>query len=358
MRHCMRIISMWTICAMTLLAQDDPTEQLVWRTSYEKALNDARNSGKLILLVAGRNTCGNTQHMRNMIAASSKIRPIVDSYFIPWYASVDHFSDWQPYASGFGSFSLPLIATINPNAPQGDYLDRTTGVRTETAFESRLLDITSSMDLPPRGAFGAMRQVDSNRFISDDFGELSFEGDGQDLTKAFSFSLQADLREKNGQIFSDLYGVLRPNPWGLPQWIISDYFGLIHFGEEGDQYAGWVSSERFGWMRFVDAGGGDRFLWVHRLQTWMAVNPGGSFHSFDFGLLEPETGSLTRYNSRIGILVDDEFNPPGWMRSDRFGFVWFARDGTGVWFWSSNRNEWIGITQDGGLWSTEEERFL
>jgi hypothetical protein len=209
-----------------------------------------------------------------------------------------------------------------------------------------------------RGAFGTMRQVDTNRFISDDFGELNFGGGGLDFTRAFSSSLQADLQEQNGLIFSDLYGVLRPNPWGLPQWIISDYFGLIHFGEEGDQYAGWVSSERFGWMRFVDAGGGDRFLWVHHLQTWMAVNPGGGFHSFDFGWLVPEPGSLNRYNSRIGVLIGDEHNPDGWLRSDRFGFVWFARDGTGVWFWSSSRNEWIGITQEGGLWSTAEGRFL
>jgi hypothetical protein len=209
-----------------------------------------------------------------------------------------------------------------------------------------------------RGRFGTVRQIGPNAFRSELFGELSFENGGSSNTRGYSHSLQTSLVDQAGGIFSPLYGRLTPNPWDVQQWVVSEFFGLVHFGQNAEQYAGWVSSERFGWMRFVDAGGGNRFLWVHRLQTWMAVNSDGSFHSFDFGWLVPEPGSLNRYNSRIGVLIDDEHNPDGWLRSDRFGFVWFARDGTGVWFWSSSRNEWIGITPDGGLWSTAEGRFL
>jgi len=72
----------------------------------------------------------------------------------------------------------------------------------------------------------------------------------------------------------------------------------------------------------------------------------------------PQAGSLTRYNTRIGMVTADLSNPQGWLRSDRFGYVWFARDGAAVWFWSEARKEWIGITSGGGLWSTKENRFL
>jgi hypothetical protein len=209
-----------------------------------------------------------------------------------------------------------------------------------------------------RGNYGHIREIATNRFLSEIFGLLEFANHGADDRLAFSHSLQTPVVDQVGGIFSALYGRLTPNSWNIPFWVVSEFFGLVHFGQNAEQYAGWVNSERFGWMRFVDAGDGNRFLWVQRLQTWMSVNPDGSFHSFDFGWLVPEPGSLNRYNSRIGILIDDELNPDGWLRSDRFGFVWFARDGTGTWFWSSIRNEWIGITPQGGLWSTAEGRFL
>jgi len=64
-------------------------------------------------------------------------------------------------------------------------------------------------------------------------------------------------------------------------------------------------------------------------------------------------GWSTEPGSGWGAEVDVER-----LRSDRFGYVWFARDGTGVWFWSETRKEWIGITPQGGLWSTAEKRFL
>ncbi len=209
-----------------------------------------------------------------------------------------------------------------------------------------------------QSAFGNVQEGPDERYSSTVYGEIEFEGGDRESNRAFSYSLQAELIADEDSVQSPQYGQLVPNPWGLSYWVISEFFGLVHFGATGSQYAGWVSSERFGWMRFVEAGDGNRYLWVHRLQTWMAVNSDGSFHSFDFGWLVPEPGSLTRYNSRIGILIDDEHNPEGWLRSDRFGFVWFARDGTGVWFWSSSRNEWLGITSGGGIWSTAEGRFL
>jgi len=208
------------------------------------------------------------------------------------------------------------------------------------------------------GPFGFAQPTGPNRYRSVHYGEFEFAEGGANQNRAFSHSLQAELQAVNGAIQSPHYGQLTPNPWGIDHWVISQFFGLVHFGATGEQYAGWVSSERFGWMRFVDAGNGTRYLWVHQLQTWFSVNPDGSFHSFDFGWMVPQASSLTRYNSRIGILTVDLSDPQGWLRSDRFGYVWFARDGTAVWFWSETRKEWIGITSGGGLWSTKEGRFI
>jgi len=209
-----------------------------------------------------------------------------------------------------------------------------------------------------RGGFGLLQQTGINRYQSPVFGELSFANGGADTTRAFSHSLQSDLFDNSSRIYSPLYGVLSPNPWGFPNWVVSEFFGLVHFGTTGEQYGGWVSSERFGWMRFVADAGGNPYLWVDHLRTWLSINPDGTFHSFDFGRMVPQAGSLTRYNTRIGMVTADLSNPRGWLRSDRFGYVWFARDGAAVWFWSESRKEWIGITSGGGLWSTKQNRFL
>jgi len=188
------------------------------------------------------------------------------------------------------------------------------------------------------------------------YGSLIFGEQGFSRTFAFSSSLQTWLATDGVSVFSSQYGQLTPT--GFSQWVDTQFFGRVHLGVDGAQYGGWVNSARFDWMRFQEAGNGERYLWVHHLQTWLAVNSDGSFHSFDFGFFNPVAGSLTRYNTRIGIVTAAQSNPRGWLISDRFGFVWFARDGTGVWFWSTNRNEWIGITAGGGLWSTAEGRFL
>jgi hypothetical protein len=141
-------------------------------------------------------------------------------------------------------------------------------------------------------------------------------------------------------------------------WAISEFFGYTWHGVEGAANDGWVWTQRFGWMKFVETGSGTRFLWVHRLQSWLAPQADGSFFSFDFGALRPVANTWTRYDTRIGMVTNSDTDPPGWLTSDRFGYVWFARDGTGVWFWSALRGEWLGITSGGGIWSTAGGRFL
>ena len=56
----------------------------------------------------------------------------------------------------------------------------------------------------------------------------------------------------------------------------------------------------------------------------------------------------------FGGLTTGDFE--GWVSSDRFGWMW--ANGDEVWYWSETRKEWLGVTAEGGIWSTAEERFL
>ena len=207
--------------------------------------------------------------------------------------------------------------------------------------------------------FGELRPVplEDNVFFNDRFGQLDFGENPTNRTFAYSESLQSEfVAFSDALVASSEYGQV--NPGADAGWLFSEFFGWTHFGRDFSQYGGWVNSERFDWMKFEEEGNGETYLWVQHLQTWLAVNQNGSFHSFDFGPMTPQAGSLTRYNTRIGMVTADPTNPQGWLASDDFGFVWFARDGTATWFWSEARQEWIGITDGGGLWSTAEGQFL
>ncbi len=191
--------------------------------------------------------------------------------------------------------------------------------------------------------------------VSDTFGEMTLHP-RKDRAGFYSYSLV-------GWIWPHLEGFSSPQfgsftATGFPGWIDTSWFGRIHYGTFAGTYGGFVFSDRFGWMRFVEAENREHYLWVPRLKTWLSMMGGGSFHSFDFGIMEPRPGSLTHYDTNIGLVIVDEDNPDGFIRSERFGMVWFARDTNGTWFYSDEREEWIGITPEGGLWSTKENQFL
>lgn len=114
--------------------------KLAWVNSKSVALARASSEGKLVLLLAGRESCGNTRNMRDTVCemTSPAIRPLIDSKYVPWFCDVDSSTEWQSYASGLGSFTLPLIACINPSSPS-TYIDRTTSVQNPNTFHSRLL---------------------------------------------------------------------------------------------------------------------------------------------------------------------------------------------------------------------------
>ncbi len=182
-------------------------------------------------------------------------------------------------------------------------------------------------------------------------GSVTFAHSTPNSAHVWSTRLEQFLQLQNGGTSTEKLGTV--SPMGQDDWLISSRFGFLYAGTEANPTSGWMWTERFGWMKFVDG-----YLWANHLETWFDVQPNENYHSFDFGFFNPIGGSMTRYNTRIGAVTANADVPKGWLASDNFGFVWFARDGTGVWFWSTNRNEWIGILPDGSLWSTAEGRFL
>ncbi len=115
-------------------------QSLTWQEARSNALSLALSQGKLVLLLAGRHTCGNCNFMQNTVCetTSPAIRQLIQDRFVPWFCVVDTSTEWYPYATGLGSFTLPLICCIDPNNPDA-YLDRTTGIQDTQAFYNRLL---------------------------------------------------------------------------------------------------------------------------------------------------------------------------------------------------------------------------
>ncbi|HAO21285.1 MAG TPA: hypothetical protein DCQ37_12945, partial [Desulfobacteraceae bacterium] len=113
----------------------------LWQISKADAVSLAKSQGKKILLLAGRDTCGNTQYMRNTVceSASPAIRNLLQQNFILWYCDVDNSTEWYSYASGLPeNWVLPLICVIDPNNSD-IFLDRITGVQDSQTFYSWLL---------------------------------------------------------------------------------------------------------------------------------------------------------------------------------------------------------------------------
>ncbi len=110
-----------------------------WATTRAAAVAAAQGSGKLVLLLAGRDGCANTAYMKNDMCERASIRQAIDPHYVGWYCNVDSSTEWTTYAGGLGTFTLPMICVITPGDSM-NYLDRTTGRQTdEAAFRARLL---------------------------------------------------------------------------------------------------------------------------------------------------------------------------------------------------------------------------
>jgi hypothetical protein len=134
MDHVLAIITvaLWSGAPLALNAAS-----IEWVTTREEALDRAAEEGKRVLLLAGRETCSNCRAMKYNLCEEPAARAIIDRFYVPWYCPIDDNTEWHSYAIGLLSFTLPLIAVVDPDRPN-QYLERTTGLRSGAQFQAFL----------------------------------------------------------------------------------------------------------------------------------------------------------------------------------------------------------------------------
>ncbi len=132
------------ICFFCFAANSQATTSLVWQTSKSEAISVAEKERKKILMLAGRETCGNCEYMRNTVfeSTSPPIKSMIQGNFVPWFCDFDSSTEHHIYESGLGNYYLPLICSIDPD-DSDNYLDRTTGTQSPEEFYSRLEGLMS-----------------------------------------------------------------------------------------------------------------------------------------------------------------------------------------------------------------------
>lgn len=132
-----------------------------WVRSRAAALAAAVNTGKRILLVCGRDTCGNTSHLRNSVCEDSEIKPLLASGFVLWYCNCDNdYDDYRYYAAGLGGYTLPLVCVINPETPE-EYVVRSTGFMDKAAFLAFLTQAAEGLE--PSRPYGLQTTLEAGK---------------------------------------------------------------------------------------------------------------------------------------------------------------------------------------------------
>ena len=107
-------------------SEADLPQRLKWQTAFSSAIAEAKRSGKLILLLSGRETCINTRLTRNDTCEDPDVRVALDGYVL-WFCNCDtQGKDIAKYVSDKTVFSLPLVCVINPYVPN-TYVGRSFG---------------------------------------------------------------------------------------------------------------------------------------------------------------------------------------------------------------------------------------
>lgn len=178
-----RAVCFWIIVACGMaLGFSGRTAELSWAGSRAEAVTAARNSAKLVLMLAGRDSCGNCMYMKGL-CESSTARPVIDANYICWDCPYDESTEWRVYATDLGSITLPLICVIDPGDPL-KYLDRSTSIQAESTFRKRLLDHLPTQEIvstigfqqTPRLVWGSESTLYYRVLRSTDFATWSFVG--------------------------------------------------------------------------------------------------------------------------------------------------------------------------------------
>ncbi len=125
-------------------ASDGLSASLIWQKSESDAISLATKQGKLILLIAGREGCGNCKVMKETVceSASPAVKSLIEKHFILWYCDIDSCFEWYAYNTGLKKLTLPMICCIDPLELRN--LDRSVGLQSPEEFYSRLKKIASA----------------------------------------------------------------------------------------------------------------------------------------------------------------------------------------------------------------------
>jgi hypothetical protein len=115
------------------------TSLLTWETDGDAAFRAAGESGRQILLVAGRSSDPYTRRILDLAIQSMwpPLKPLVRQRLVVWFAEVDVDPAWEPYAVGLDAFLLPLVCLIDPRA-SSLWTERLTGPQSEETLYTRL----------------------------------------------------------------------------------------------------------------------------------------------------------------------------------------------------------------------------
>ena len=112
--------------AAIALAGVAQAEELTWYTSYDEAVSQAKQTGRLIFFIGGRTSCGLTAYTMASCEDES-VSPTLTQKCVLWFCNFDtQYSDFRRYSGGLGGGAFPLTCIIDPNTPN-TYKVRTTG---------------------------------------------------------------------------------------------------------------------------------------------------------------------------------------------------------------------------------------
>ena len=126
----------------TLSIRQHPSIDFV--TTKEEAVEAAWRSNKRILLVNGRETCGNTISTLFYSAPSSAVKPLLDAGYVIWYHNFDRQSEADIY--GYGEM-LPTVCVLDP-LDMSTYVARTTGYQSASDLATFLRSAPAWSGLP------------------------------------------------------------------------------------------------------------------------------------------------------------------------------------------------------------------
>ena len=116
------------IAGAFLLASPCGAQDLVYQTTQAAAIARAEAEGKMILTEFGRPACSDCQAMRARFELlSPALKQWILASCVLWEADIDTSSEYVPYTSGLGAFSLPLMCFVDPAKP-GVYTARYNGL--------------------------------------------------------------------------------------------------------------------------------------------------------------------------------------------------------------------------------------